>query len=149
MNPAELATLDAVCFPRKQQWSHTLWAGELIASDRVLLDERRDGTLIGVVSVQVVADTADLLRIMVDPSCRGAGVATGLLHRAIAVAAERGATRMLLEVQQDNAAAFALYERAGFVPIAERRDYYGPGLHATVMEADLPAPPSSLLRVPD
>ncbi len=52
-------------------------------------------------------------------------------------AAATGADRMLLEVRHDNRGAIALYEKFGFTAISHRRDYYGAGADAVVMQASL------------
>jgi ribosomal-protein-alanine N-acetyltransferase len=44
---------------------------------------------------------------------------------------------MLLEVRPDNEPAVALYRKLGFEPVATRRDYYGPGHHALVLQRSL------------
>jgi len=67
---------------------------------------------------------------------RGLGVATLLLARGFAWARRGGASEMLLEVRMDNRAR-SLYADAGFTPLYERTNYYGPGLHALVMRRSL------------
>lgn len=53
---------------------------------------------------------------MVDPALRGAGIGSALLAACIAEVRSRGSIEMLtLSVTSDNAAAIALYRRAGFV----------------------------------
>lgn len=49
------------------------------------------------------------------PDQRGRGVARAVLSRLAEAAIQRGVESMYLPVQADNAAAIALYERAGFV----------------------------------
>lgn len=48
------------------------------------------------------------------PECRGSGVASALLERAVQVARESGASGMFLETAHDNVAAQRVYERAGW-----------------------------------
>jgi ribosomal-protein-alanine N-acetyltransferase len=43
---------------------------------------------------------------------------------------------MLLEVRADNIAAISLYESFGFVINGRRRDYYGAGQDAVLMQRD-------------
>ena len=86
---------------------------------------------------RAVGDTADLDRVAVLAAVRRSGVARGLLGDLMVRAAGRGATRMLLEVAEDNAAALALYAAAGFVPIHRRRRYYPGGIDAVVMQRAL------------
>jgi len=87
-----------------------------------------------VATLHLVEDFADLLRVIVSPERRGQGIARKLLIASILMAQAAGAVRILLEVEEDNASALAVYARLGFTPIDRRRDYYGPGLHALVME---------------
>lgn len=135
----ELALLDAACFPVPERWAPAAWDDELRGGDR-LLGFRRDGrTLVAAATVRVVADVADLHRIMVDPGHRGRGIARGLLDEMLGRAGV-DASRMLLEVRHDNLAALALYRGVGFGTIATRPDYYGPGAHALVLERALAAP---------
>ncbi len=125
-------------------WSRDSWAGELTASDRQVLAYRdADDRLVAVATLQLVEDFADLLRIIVAPERRGQGIARKLLIASILLAQASGAVRVLLEVQQDNAPARAVYTRLGFSAIDRRRDYYGPGLHALVMELPIEALPES------
>ena len=132
----ELAVLDAACFPPDQRWSVAAWADELRADDRLLGVRRDAGALVAAATVQVVARDADLHRIMVAPGHRGRGLARGLLEEMLRRTAGR-AGRILLEVRDDNVAAIALYRGFGFEVIAARADYYGPGIHARVMERRL------------
>ncbi|RPF70786.1 GNAT family N-acetyltransferase [Aurantiacibacter spongiae] len=69
------------------------------------------------------ADEEELLLIAVRPDARGAGIASGLMHRFIAEAAGRGCTRLFLEMRDGNPAE-RLYRRFGFEPVGRRRGYY-------------------------
>jgi [ribosomal protein S18]-alanine N-acetyltransferase len=64
---------------------------------------------------------------VVAPKYRGRGVGAGLLVAAEAAARQRGCRELRLEVRQDNAAAMALYESAGYRRIAKLPDYYEDG----------------------
>ena len=57
-----------------------------------------------------------LLSMWVDPSARGHGVGEALIEEVILWARSIDATRMLLEVADDNAPAIRLYARMGFEP---------------------------------
>jgi [ribosomal protein S18]-alanine N-acetyltransferase len=71
----------------------------------------------------------ELLWLYVEPEWRGRGVAAQLLAAAVA-----GPQEWFLEVRISNEAARKLYERAGFVEYARRRDYYaGPVEDAILM----------------
>jgi len=74
--------------------------------------------------------------LFVDEAARGAGLGRAMLDAVVARAAERGCRRVELDTGEDNAAARALYEAAGFVSgegepgrlgIFYRRHLPGPG----------------------
>jgi ribosomal-protein-alanine N-acetyltransferase len=91
---------------------------------------------------RVVLDEAELLTIAVHPDVQGQGIGGALVAGFLAQAAARGARRAFLEVAEDNAAARALYARAGFVAVGRRRGYFrapdGRRIDAVVMARDLP-----------
>jgi ribosomal-protein-alanine N-acetyltransferase len=121
-------------------WSRDSWSGELTEPDRQVLAYRdADHRIVAVATLHIVEDFADLLRVVVAPERRGQGIARKLLIASILMAQAAGAVRILLEVEVDNAPALAVYARLGFGPIDRRRDYYGPGLHALVMELPIEA----------
>lgn len=140
---ATVEDLDAICaleevgFDRSR-WSRTAWLSELEAEDRyVLVYHDNDGLVVAVATFSAVADTADLLRVVVRPDHRGKGLARGLVRAGIQWAQALGANRLLLEVEETNDVARRLYDAEGFRPIARRDDYYGPGRHAIVSELEL------------
>lgn len=129
----ELLELEAQGFQPGQRWSAASWASELDAADRLVLVSREAG-LLAAASFSVLADTAELLRVVVRPDQTGRGLGRRLVQLGQQWAADLGAERMLLEVRHDNEPALALYRRTGFTAIARRADYYGPGFDAVVME---------------
>ena len=74
--------------------------------------------------IRRIADEAEILTLATHPEAQGAGRATALLAAALDTERAAGATSVFLEVAEDNAAARALYDRAGFIQVAERKDYY-------------------------
>ncbi len=115
-------------------WSPGLVDLELTAPGRVVVVAEQDDEVRGYASAAVIADVADLTRIAVRSSVRRSGLARVLLSTLLADAAERGAERMVLEVADTNGPAISLYVASGFIEIARRHDYYGPGVDAVVME---------------
>ncbi|MEA2194810.1 MAG: hypothetical protein QOG42_1244 [Solirubrobacteraceae bacterium] len=71
-------------------------------------------------SVWKAAPDAWIEDVYVAPGARRAGMGDALVTRAIARAAERGARRVELDCNEDNAAALALYERHGFSATSKR-----------------------------
>ncbi len=133
-----IAELDEAGFDSREKWSPEVWAAELHAAGRfTLVWADRDDRVMAVALFQVIAEVADLNRIIVARQYRGMGVASELLQAGIAEAVRRGANRMLLEVKDGNEAALTLYENFGFQEIADRPNYYGQGQNAIVMELNL------------
>lgn len=121
-------------------WSRESWASELESPDRQVLAYRdADDQMQAVATLHLCDDFADLLRIVVAPERRGEGIARKVLIASIHMAQAAGAVRVLLEVEESNAPALALYRRLGFTPIDRRLDYYGPDLNAVVMELPIEA----------
>jgi putative acetyltransferase len=97
-------------------------------SAAVLVAEAEDGEIVGRLSVardpqpasRHVADVG----LMVAPGWRRRGVGKGLLEAAERWARERRVHKLELHVFPHNAAAIALYERAGYVREGYRHDHY-------------------------
>ena len=117
-------------------WSSQSWEQE-IASHFVAVARSQDGDLIGVVAMSAVADSAELLRIIVAEPSRGTGVGTALLEYGLAWAKTQGTAAVFLEVSAGNDAAIGLYERSGFVYVDRRTDYYGAGDDALVYKLQI------------
>lgn len=125
-------------FDSREQWSQQSWSNEFFAGDRLILVARTgDGGLLGVITVQIVGETADLHRVAVASGSRRAGAASALINSSIEGVRPRGAEKMILEVADDNHAAVALYTKLGFTEINRRRNYYGDDTDAIVMSKQL------------
>jgi ribosomal-protein-alanine N-acetyltransferase len=88
-----------------------------------------------------VADEIHLLDLAVASRFRRAGLGFELARAVLADALQAGARLTTLEVSEHNAPARQLYERLGFAVVLTRRDYYGPGSAAFVMERATSDPP--------
>ena len=73
---------------------------------------------------------ARIYSLAVSPQARRHGLARQLLAYAEAESRRRGRSGMVLEVRQDNEAALALYQAAGFRQIGHRPNYYEDGAAA-------------------
>ena len=97
----------------------------------------------GFILIRSVADEAEILTLAVDPAARRRGVGARLVREGAAAAAARGATRLFLEVADDNPAALALYAGAGFTEAGRRPGYYarpdGSRQDALILALNLPA----------
>ncbi len=93
----------------------------------------RDGT-VGFVCRWLVADECHLLNLAVHPDYRRQGVGVYLMNALIVEAMAKRANFITLEVRRSNVAARHLYRKLKFEERRLRRDYYGPGEDAIVME---------------
>lgn len=138
---ATLADLPAILVLEENfevRWSEQSWRDELTGDGRlVLIARRRSGKVAGVACFQLVDDVADLHRIVVASEQRRLGFARVMVMSGLQWALTNGAQRMLLEVDHRNEAAIALYRGYGFRQVAVRRDYYGPGADALILERGL------------
>jgi len=78
----------------------------------------------GFALLQLAGDEAEVLTLAVRPAARRRGLARSLMSRASTRAASLGATRLFLEVAEDNAPARALYASLGFTEAGRRARYY-------------------------
>jgi len=106
-----------------EAWTAPQCAG-LLPMPGVWLSIARDGRdVAGFALGRVVLNEAELLLLAVKRARQGEGVGRKLLERFIAIAAERGASRLHLEVRDGNH-AIRLYSAAGFTEIGRRKNYY-------------------------
>lgn len=93
------------------------------ADGAVLPDGPGAGAPAGFVLTRHVLDEEELLLIAVSPGARRRGVGTALITHLFDAARARGICRIFLEMRRGNP-AIQLYQRFGFEPIGERRNYY-------------------------
>ena len=136
---ARRADLDAIMaleragFPEPERWSERSWLGELVADNRKVLIARSHETL-GVVTLSVLGELAELLRLVVAPAHRRTGIGTLLVETGVEAVRLAGARAAMLEVGYTNEPAIALYQRLGFEQLRVRDNYYGPGRHALILK---------------
>ncbi len=71
-----------------------------------------------------VADEMEILTLCVAPCFRRAGLGEKFLDYLFQYAVEKGIHRLFLEVSVQNTAARNLYDKKGFCPIGQRKNYY-------------------------
>lgn len=71
-----------------------------------------DGSVVGALRIIFLPEHAKFGRVVVAPNARGKGIATTMMHFAMAFARARSETRFYLTAQTDKV---ALYEKLGFV----------------------------------
>ncbi|OYX58283.1 MAG: ribosomal-protein-alanine acetyltransferase [Brevundimonas subvibrioides] len=129
-----LADLHAAAFDAP--WPAKAFA-DLLGQAGVFLEGEADGFVL----IRTVADEAEILTLAVRPAARRKGLGARLLRAATVRAAAIGATRMFLEVAEDNAPARALYGALGFEAAGRRPRYYpradGPAVDALLLVLNL------------
>jgi len=99
-------------------------ADPAILADGAVSESPRKGELGGFILSRLLPPDAEILTFAVDPARRGAGLGRALLVAHLTALERAGALLVFLEVADDNVAALALYERAGFKVIGRRENYY-------------------------
>jgi ribosomal-protein-alanine N-acetyltransferase len=116
--------------------------------DALLLDRHviahrasTSGKLVGFIMARLVEDEAEILSVAVAARAQGRGLARTLLTLHLRRLAGLGARAVFLEVDEHNAAALKLYDRAGFGEISRRANYYqgagGKPAAALILRRDL------------
>jgi len=150
--------LDDVLNIEREAFPETAWTAAMFWSELAGDPHSRnyfaaidaDGALVGYAGLLANPPVGDVQTIAVAQTARGTGVGAHLLDLLLDQAGRRECTEVLLEVAEGNAAAIALYESRGFISIARRRDYYGPGRDAIAMRCrPMPTPmPESTSAAP-
>lgn len=80
--------------------------------------------VIGYGILSIAAGEAHIMNICLSPTVHGQGYGRRMMEKLIAIAREKRAMSMFLEVRPSNTAAIALYEKMGFNEIGVRKGYY-------------------------
>ena len=135
----KLAQIHAASFHRG--WGEGEFEQMLRESNTLLHRLRQGSTVIGFSVSRIAADEAEILSIALEPGHRGRGLSRDLFLTHLGHLAGRGVRTVFLEVEENNAPARKLYERAGFAVAGRRERYYkeagGVELNALVMRRDL------------
>lgn len=136
---AAIAALHGVSFARgwSEQEVETLMTGRHVMAHRAM----NRSTMAGFILSRLVEDEAEILSVAVANARRGRGLARSLLNLHMRRLAGLGARAIFLEVDEHNAPAIRLYDRAGFHEISRRPNYYpgtgGKAAAALVLRRDL------------
>lgn len=93
-----------------------------------------DGTVAAYMGMHIVLDECYIANVAVSKDFRKRGFGQKLVENAITVCADKGCSFITLEVRVSNLAAIALYEKCGFIPMGERKNFYShPTENALIM----------------
>lgn len=131
-----ISELEKECFPQ-EPWSYRMLADSFENENfiGVLCDD--GGEIAGYGGLTLGYDTADIDNIAVAESYRGGGMGGAMLEWLVAAAAERGMTRVFLEVRVSNSRAMALYLKHNFKGVYARTRYYTDGEDCLVMAREI------------
>ncbi|MGI5958632.1 MAG: ribosomal protein S18-alanine N-acetyltransferase [Massiliimalia sp.] len=125
------------CFTM-EKWSRSSIEYELTNPIAVTLVAMDGDQVAGFVNVHHIMGEGDLNDIAVSSAYRRQGVAASLMQQLFLLAKEKGISSYTLEVRASNHGAIAFYEKMGFVPVGERKNYYSkPVENALLYRVDL------------
>lgn len=143
LRPASRADADALVAIEALAFGRASWGGRAVADGlldrlaRTIVAAGADGEPHGFLMWRRVEDEAEILTLAVAPAQQRRGCGRALVAALLGAARSEGVRSLFLEADAGNAAAIALYEKAGFARIARRQRYYKTGADALVMRVDL------------
>jgi ribosomal-protein-alanine N-acetyltransferase len=132
----QVMELERLAF-RQQPWTPGLFLHELkLPFSRLHLARSANGDrrLLGYVCWWVIGDEVHILNLAVRPDARRSGTGRALVQRVLDDAIASQVRSVSLEVRPENEAALGLYTSLGFAATGRRRNYYGAGEDAIIME---------------
>ncbi len=88
--------------------------------------------LVGVITLSLSIDDADIEGIVTKKEYRNKGVASLLFDSAKDILSEKGIKKILLEVRESNTPAINFYKKKGFNLVSIRRRYYSDDENALI-----------------
>ncbi len=119
MTPAEMAKIHVASFITPRPWSAAEIADLLSGQNTHLFNQDQ-----GFALLRIAGPEAEILTIAVHPDMRRQHIAKTLLDKAHTFAKTANVEEVFLEVADQNHAAIALYESAGYTRQGTRKDYY-------------------------
>lgn len=129
---AILAALDLAC-TFSAHWDEKGWQGELAQPASRVWCAELNGKIVGFLALRGATDQYEITNLAVEPGCRRNGIGFQLVQHAF----ENLPGEVTLEVSTQNMPAISLYEKAGFVCRAVRKQFYKDGSDAWVMGKSL------------
>lgn len=114
-------------------WSRKAFEGELLNEFALYRCLELDNKIVAYVGLWQVFNEGHITNVAVLPSNRGLGLSKILLTNLFEICADRGITRLTLEVRESNSVAIKLYESLGFYASGIRPNYYSKPVEAAII----------------
>ena len=125
-------------------WTADFFANLCVSNNHLMMVVDAEAQICGFALAVLAADQMEILTLAISSPVRRRGLGATLLGAIEQRGAALGVKTALLDVAALNAAALALYHRAGYTPDGVRKKYYGPGKDAVLMSKPLTStPPAS------
>lgn len=92
------------------------------------------GSVVGYAIIVEARNHAYLFSIAVHPEKRNNGYGELLLKFLESNCSEKGFSKLRLDVRVDNKAAVELYKKLGYIEVKKKKNFYGDGIDAFLME---------------
>ncbi|MBE5754028.1 MAG: ribosomal-protein-alanine N-acetyltransferase [Clostridiales bacterium] len=129
-NVNEILSLYALDFA--DGWNKNMLDSAFDGGRFLCLGAYQNDVLVGVITLSLSIDDADIEGIVTKKEFRNKGVASLLFDSAQKILKEKGIQKILLEVRETNIPAINFYKKKGFNQISIRRRYYPDGENALI-----------------
>lgn len=135
---AQVAKVEEAIFGGLETWTEGMFLEEFSHEDRIWWVAHDQEKIVGYAGAQLIDNDVQLLDVGITASHRNQGLAKRLIARVTYDAMMLGATTSSLEVNEANTAALELYKALGYETVGKRKNYYGTGKNALIMQVKLP-----------
>ena len=118
-------------------WNSETLKNELCNNNSHYIVAKINNNIVGFAGIKIILDEADIMNIVTKKDSRNSGIGSTLFSSVIDFAKSKNVKKITLEVNENNLSAIHLYEKFGFVRIAERKKYYNGTDTAIIMQLNL------------
>ena len=131
-----IAKIEKQCFSKP--WSKEGIEAELSNETAHFFVAKKLGNVCGYIGMHIILDECYIANVAVSPKWQKSRIGYALAQKAISVAEEKECRFVSLEVRKSNTPAISLYEKCGFIPMGERKNFYSePTENALIMTKEL------------
>ena len=118
-------------------WNSETLKNELENNNSYYIVAKINNNIVGFAGIKNVLDEADIMNVVTKKDIRNSGIGSALFSAIIDYAKSNNVKKITLEVNENNLSAIHLYEKFGFIKIAERKKYYNGTDTAIIMQLNL------------